>query len=68
MDTGAIIIGGLFTGLICGFISMAIASSRNMKGGFWWGALLGIIGIIVVAVRPNDSYSNQSAKSSYLTE
>lgn len=40
--------------IICGFISQAIASSRGMDGGFWWGFWLWIIGIIVVAVRPND--------------
>ena len=26
-----------------------------MEGGFWWGFFLWIIGIIVVAVRPNDA-------------
>jgi len=25
-----------------------------MEGGFWWGFLLGVLGIIVVAVRPKD--------------
>ena len=35
------------------FICRAISKGRGMDGGFWWG-LLGIIGIIVVAVRPND--------------
>ncbi len=40
--------------LICGFIAKSISSGRGMNGGFLWGFLLGIIGIIVVAVRPND--------------
>ena len=41
--------------VICGVICTGISSSRGMEGGFWWGFWLWIIGIIVVAVRPNDS-------------
>ena len=36
-----------------GYICKAISKSRGIPGGFWWGFFLGIIGIIVVAVRPN---------------
>ena len=50
----------LVSGIICGFICSAIASSRNMEGGFWWGFWLGIIGIIIVAVRPNESSTEDS--------
>lgn len=39
---------------ICGFVSKSITSKRGMAGGFWWGFLLGVIGIIVVSVRPKD--------------
>lgn len=44
----------LVVSLICGLISKNITASRGMDGGFWWGFLLGILGIIVVAVRPKD--------------
>ena len=48
-------IGAIIVGVICGCISKAIASNRGMDGGFWWGFWLTIIGIVVVAVRPNDN-------------
>ena len=47
--------------LVCGWISQGISSSRGMEGGFWWGFFLTIIGIVVVAVRPNDQ-QNDSAR------
>ena len=57
----------LIVAIIFGFICKAIASGRGMEGGFWWGFLLGIIGIIVVAVRPNENKSIpiQTASSPY---
>lgn len=42
----------LVQGLIFGFITRAIADSKGYDGGFWWGFFLGILGLIVVAVRP----------------
>lgn len=48
-------IGIIIVSVICGFICKGISSNRGMEGGFWWGFWLWIIGIIVVAVRPNDS-------------
>ena len=48
------LIGLLAYMLICGFISKTITANRGMNGGFWWGFLLGVIGIIVVAVRPKE--------------
>lgn len=42
----------LVQGLIFGFITRAIADSKGYDGGFWWGFFLGLIGLIVVAVRP----------------
>ena len=44
----------LIMALITGFIAKKITENRGMQGGFWWGFFLGIIGIIVVAVRPKD--------------
>lgn len=39
-------------GLIFGLITRSVASSKGYDGGFWWGFFLGILGLIVVAVRP----------------
>ena len=50
--TGIII--ALIYGLVCGFVSKSINNNRGRDGGFWWGFFLGVIGIIVVAVRPKD--------------
>ena len=42
-------------GLICGFISENITIKRRMNSsGFAWGFFLGVLGIVVVALRPND--------------
>ena len=54
----------LISGLICGFIAESIAANRGMNGGFWWGFWLTVIGIIVVAVRPNDSRPMYTPSSS----
>ena len=55
----------LFVRPIWGLIAMNVADSRKMKGGFWWGFFLGIVGIIVVAMRPND---NQRASNEILAK
>ncbi len=47
----AYVIGWLISALIFGFIAKAIASGKGQEGGFWWGFFLGIIGLIVVAVK-----------------
>ena len=54
-----VIVGYLILAIICGIISKSISSNRDMEGGFLWGFFLGIIGIIVVAVRPKDTKNNQ---------
>ena len=60
----AYLIGVLVGSIIFGVICKAIASSRGMEGGFWWGFLLWVIGIIIVAVRPNESRTAQSQQNS----
>ena len=50
---------------IFGMISWSISKGRGMKGGFWWGFFLNIIGIIVVAVRPNDNKVGSAQKRAF---
>ena len=56
-------IGVLLASFIFGAICSAIASNRGMKGGCWWGFFLWVIGIIIVAVRPNESRNNSSQQN-----
>ena len=49
------LLGVVIVSVIFGLICSAISSSRGMEGGFWWGFFLWLIGIIIVAVRPNES-------------
>lgn len=51
--------------VICGAIACAVASSRGMDGGFGWGFFLGIIGILVVALRPNDKAASSTMMQEY---
>lgn len=39
-------------GIVFGFITRYIACSKGYDGGFWWGFFLGVLGLIVVCVRP----------------
>ena len=48
--------------VICGIVSKAVASNRGEEGGFWWGFLLGPLGLVIVALRPNDSEIKQIRK------
>lgn len=43
----------LIEACIFGAITKAINEKKGYEGGFWWGFFLGVIGIIVVAVRPD---------------
>ncbi len=52
------IIGGLIACIIFGCITKYINESKGYNGGFAWGFWLNIIGIIVVACKPdNRSFS-----------
>ena len=42
------------SGCVFGAVTKAINRNRGKDGGFWWGFFLGIIGIIIVAVRPKE--------------
>lgn len=48
------IFGGLITCIILGLITKYISKSKGYKGGFAWGFFLNIIGIIVVACKPDN--------------
>lgn len=41
---------------VLGFISQTINENKGYEGGFWWGFLLGTIGIIVVALKEEHYY------------
>lgn len=53
------LIGILIWAVVWGFITKHISESKGYDGGFWWGFWLGLIGLIVVACKPN-TYYNQS--------
>lgn len=49
----------IIIGIICGCITKSMNEKKGYDGGFWWGFLLSIIGIIVVAVRPFNINNSQ---------
>jgi len=51
------IIGALIGGLIFGFITKKVGENKGYDNQFWWGFWLGWIGLIVVAVKPDNNYS-----------
>ena len=54
------IVGGLISAVIFGLITKYINESKGYKGGFAWGFWLSIIGIIVVACKPDNRNNSQS--------
>lgn len=60
---GVYIVVGVIYSIICGAIASSIASNRGMEGGFGWGFFLGIIGVIVVALRPSDRAASAYSES-----
>ena len=65
MYIGAVelIIGGLITGSIFGLITKHINESKGYSGGFAWGFWLTVIGIIVVACKPDNRQYSQTRDS-----
>ena len=51
---GTMLIGLLVWRIILGLVSSRVMKNRGCKGGFWWGFFLGVVGIIVEAVRPKE--------------
>ena len=46
----------VMVGIMCifGAVTKSINQNRGREGGFWWGFFLGVIGILIVALRPNE--------------
>lgn len=57
-------------GVLFGFITDAISESKGYYNGFWWGFFLGLLGLIVVAVRPNQRkpMQDKSVKAANYTQ
>jgi len=49
-----LLIISLLVHIIMGLISHRVTHNRGRRGGFWWGFCLGVVGIIVAAVRPKE--------------
>lgn len=68
------IIGMIIYCDIMGFVTKTISKNKGYDGGFWWGFLLGIFGIIIVACKPvnpnptNHDSSYSSALGLYAQE
>ena len=59
------IMGSLVCAVVCGIITAKINESKGYDGGFLWGFFLGVIGIIIVAVRSdNHNYYNNMGSGS----
>lgn len=54
------IIGGLVVAIVFGLITKHINESKGYQGGFAWGFWLSVIGIIVVACKPDNRTNTQS--------
>lgn len=52
VTVGTVVTIRLFRRVAYGIACYAIAKSRGYRHGFWWGFLLPILGLIVVALRP----------------
>lgn len=54
----------LIQGIIFGAITRYVAESKGYDGGFWWGFFLGMIGLLVVGFRPNQTWQSDSLNNS----
>lgn len=61
------IVGGLIGCIIFGFISKYINESKGYEGGFAWGFWLNLIGIIVVACKPDNRPNAQAQDNNPIT-
>ncbi len=59
------LIGAIAVGCIFGAITKHINESKGYDGGFAWGFWLGLIGIIVVALKADNNHSSQPYQPMY---
>ena len=66
---GEVIIISVIAGFITGFIGMYVAKQKNRSSdeGFWFGFLLSLVGVIIVALLPTKE-ANVEPKKAELTE
>ena len=50
------VIGACISGVIFGLLTRSINTGKGYDGGFFWGFFLGLIGLIIVCVRPKKEY------------
>lgn len=61
------IILGVFCLVICALVADALGQARGFKRSqFWWGLMLGVIGVIVVAVMPRYRADDDEQKDFYI--
>lgn len=54
--------------IIFSFACLAIANSKGIAGGYYWGWFLGILGLIVVCVMPSKKASKVVVENSVKTD
>ena len=47
-----VVVIGIIRRVVFGIACAAIAKSKGYRHGFWWGFLLPLLGLLVVALRP----------------
>jgi MFS family permease len=65
-----IIIISVVAGFITGYIGMYVAKEKNRSGseGFWFGFLLSLIGVIIVALLPTKEANLEPKKAEFTEE
>ena len=58
----------IIQGLIWGFVAQVVSENKGYEDGFFWFFFLGIIGIIVVACKPDNNSSYASVLLSKAAE
>lgn len=56
------IVGVILWGLVWGYATKTVNESKGYDGGFWLGFLLGFIGLIIVACKPTNYVSYETAE------